>query len=275
MSMTRRWRFFPLVALAAAFLLVTGLMIGFGNSTRAQEEEEASHPAHIHDGTCGDGLGAVVYPLANVGAGLMMGTPQPESMVGAADAIPADTSITVVQAAFADITGGVYAVNVHESDENIGNYIACGNVGGEAYGPDLAFGLAELNDSGYSGIAWLHDNGDGTTTVAVFLVHSMEGGEATPEESPEEGAAAPSGEEVAVSIADFAYDPNPLDITVGTTVTWTNEDSAPHTATQDGGGFNSDRLDQGASFSFTFDTPGTYAYHCEFHANMTATINVT
>jgi plastocyanin len=273
MSISRRSRFFPLVALAAAFLLVTGLMVGLGNSTKAQEEE-ASHPAHIHSGTCGDGLGDVVYPLDNVGAGTMMGTPQPESMVGASDAIHVDSSITHVDAAFSDIVGGEFAVNVHESDENITNYIACGNVGGEAYGPDLAFGLAELNDSGYSGVAWLHDNGDGTTTVAVFLTEEgAEGGEATPEESPE--AAAPSGEEVAVNIADFQFDPTSLDIAAGTTVTWTNQDSTAHTATGEGGIFNSDRLEQGDSFSFTFDAPGTYNYYCEFHANMTATINVT
>jgi plastocyanin len=275
MSISRRWRFFPLVALAAAFLLVTGLMVGFGNSTRAQEED-ASHPAHIHSGTCGDGLGDVVYPLDNVGGGTMMGTPQPESMVGASDAIPVESSVTHVDAAFADITGGEFAVNVHESDENIGNYIACGNVGGDAYGPDLAFGLAELNGSGYSGVAWLHDNGDGTTTVAVFLTESEGGGEATPEEgTPDEGAAAPSGEEVAVNIADFAFDPTSLDIAAGTTVTWTNQDSTPHTATGDGDTFNSDRLEQGASFSFTFEAPGTYNYYCEYHANMTGTINVT
>jgi plastocyanin len=274
MSISRRSRFFPLVALAAAFLLVTGLMVGFGNSTRAQEED-AGHPAHIHSGTCGDGLGEVVYPLDNVGGGTMMGTPQPESMVGASDAIHADSSITHVDAAFSDIVGGEFAVNVHESTANIGNYIACGNVGGEAYGPDLAFGLAELNDSGFSGVAWLHDNGDGTTTVAVFLTEEGAAPEGEAEATPDEGAAAPSGEEVAVNIADFQFDPTSVDIPAGTTVTWTNQDSAPHTATGEGGIFNSDRLEQGASFSFTFEAPGTYNYYCEFHANMTATINVT
>ncbi len=37
---------------------------------------------------------------------------------------------------------------------------------------DLAIGLATLNDSGYSGVATLHDNGDGTTTVTVYLTHA-------------------------------------------------------------------------------------------------------
>jgi hypothetical protein len=43
-------------------------------------------------------------------------------------------------------------------------------------GSDLALGLGELNGSGYSGVAWLHDNGDGTTTVTVFLTHNATGG---------------------------------------------------------------------------------------------------
>jgi plastocyanin len=269
--------------LAAALLLVTGLMVGFGSPTSAQdEEEEASHPVHIHSGSCAN-LGEVVYPLQNIGAGTLAGTPQPASVVGSSSAIPVESSINVVQAAFSDLVGEEYAINAHESDENIQNYIACGDVGGEAYGPDLVFGLAELNNSGYSGVAWLHDNGDGTTNVAVFLTEAegAAGGEATPaaeappaaEESP--AAAAPSGEEMAVSIANFAFDPPSLDISAGTTVTWTNNDSTAHTATGDGGTFQSGNIDPGQSFSFTFDTAGTFAYHCEIHPNMVATINVT
>ncbi len=49
-------------------------------------------------------------------------------------------------------------------------------------GSDLAIGLAELNGSGHSGVAWLHDNGDGTTTVDVVLMHR--GMMRTPEATP-------------------------------------------------------------------------------------------
>jgi hypothetical protein len=93
-------------------------------------------------------------------------------MMGASDAIPVEISTTTVQAPLADLTGEAYAINVHESMANIGNYIACGNIGGMMMGSDLAIGLGTLNDSGYSGVAWLHDNGDGTTTVTVFLTHA-------------------------------------------------------------------------------------------------------
>jgi hypothetical protein len=99
--------------------------------------------------------------------------------MGSTSAIPVEVSVTTVQADLNSLVSSDYAINVHESADNIGNYIACGDIGGMMMGSDLAIGLGELNGSGESGAAWLHDNGDGTTTVSVFLTHS--GGEmATP-----------------------------------------------------------------------------------------------
>jgi plastocyanin len=278
MSLIHRRRFMSLVPLMAAFVLVSGLMIGFGSPTSAQDEE--SHPAHIHDGTCGTGLGAVVYPLDNVGGGTMMGTPVTGQQMGATDAIPVQTSTTVVKTTLQELTSKPYALNVHESAANIGNYIACGNVGGMVMGSDLAIGLAELNNSGYSGIAWLHDNGDGTTTVIVGLSETSAltgGGAATPAATPAASPAASTqagATAQAVSIKNFAFDPPTLTVPVGTTVTWTNNDSTAHTATADDGSFQSGNIDPGGTFSFTFSTPGTFNYHCEIHANMTASITV-
>ena len=75
-----------------------------------------------------------------------------------------------------DILGGDHAINVHESAENIGNYVACGDIGGLMIGTtDLLFGMAPLNDSGLSGVGSLHDNGDGTTTVYVYLTSGTAG----------------------------------------------------------------------------------------------------
>ena len=68
--------------------------------------------------------------------------------------------------------------------------------------------------------------------------------------------------------------PASLDIAVGTTVTWTNNDGAPHTVTADDGSFDSGNLDQGATFSFTFETAGTFSYICKIHPSMTAVITV-
>ena len=63
-------------------------------------------------------------------------------------------------------------------------------------------------------------------------------------------------------------------MSVGDTVTWTNNGEHPHTVTADTGAFASQRLDPGASFSFTFTTAGTFAYHCEFHSDMTGQVAV-
>jgi plastocyanin len=64
----------------------------------------------------------------------------------------------------------------------------------------------------------------------------------------------------------------------GTTVTWTNKDSAGHTVVEsDGqaGGPSSGTLANGQSYQFTFNTPGTFHYKCSIHPQMTATVTVT
>ena len=80
-----------------------------------------------------------------------------------------------------------------------------------------------------------------------------------------------------VTIADFAFTPSNLAVSVGDTVTWTNTDSVPHTVTQNpsGSGFQSGTIASGESFSFTFEEVGEFTYFCEFHPNMTGTIVVT
>ena len=78
----------------------------------------------------------------------------------------------------------------------------------------------------------------------------------------------------AVTIQNFAFGPASLSVAAGTTVTWTNADSAAHTATADDGSFDSKSIAAGSTFSQTFDTAGTFAYHCSIHPNMTGTIEV-
>jgi plastocyanin len=95
-----------------------------------------------------------------------------------------------------------------------------------------------------------------------------------PAASAAPSAAPPAATGSAVSIAGFAFAPAALTISVGTTVTWTNNDSASHTVTADDGSFKSGTLANGATFSQTFSTPGTFAYHCGIHASMTGTITV-
>ncbi|MCW5873441.1 MAG: cupredoxin family copper-binding protein [Anaerolineales bacterium] len=87
------------------------------------------------------------------------------------------------------------------------------------------------------------------------------------------------GNSATVSIANFSFGPGTLTVKAGTTVTWRNNEDAPHTVTADDGSFGSNTLGQGDSFSFTFTEAGTYDYHCQFHggaghAGMSGTIVV-
>lgn len=77
-----------------------------------------------------------------------------------------------------------------------------------------------------------------------------------------------------VTIKNLAFSPATLTVAVGDTVTWTNDDTAAHTVTADDGTFDSGRLATGETFSETFDTAGTYGYHCTMHPGMVAEIVV-
>jgi plastocyanin len=82
------------------------------------------------------------------------------------------------------------------------------------------------------------------------------------------------GDPGAVTIKDFAFAPGSITVAAGTTVTWTNQDSASHTVTADDGSFDSKALATGATFSQTFPTAGSFTYHCAIHTSMTATVVV-
>ncbi len=81
-----------------------------------------------------------------------------------------------------------------------------------------------------------------------------------------------------VSIVDNdrsnSYKPNPIEVKVGDTVTWVNDDSAVHTATANDRGFDSGVLMKGDSFSFTFDKAGEYQYYCDVHPKMVGKVVV-
>jgi amicyanin len=79
----------------------------------------------------------------------------------------------------------------------------------------------------------------------------------------------------AVSIDNFTFGPPKLTVKAGTTVTWTNRDDIPHGIAATNNTFaKSKALDTDDSYSFTFTTPGTYAYFCYIHPHMTGTIVV-
>ena len=87
------------------------------------------------------------------------------------------------------------------------------------------------------------------------------------------GGEATGGE---VVIDRFTFMPEAAEVAAGTTVTWTNEDSAAHTVEDQGGLFaESESLAEGDEFSFRYDDPGEYPYICGIHTYMTGTVRVT
>jgi plastocyanin len=85
---------------------------------------------------------------------------------------------------------------------------------------------------------------------------------------PPGGTTGPDYKPGTVTIKDFAYSPDTITVAIGTTVTWTNEDSVNHTVTSQTGLFDSGPLSNGKTFSFTFNTAGDYEYHCTIHPSM-------
>ncbi len=114
-------------------------------------------------------------------------------------------------------------------------------------------------------------SGTSTPTAAPTSSVPTANANPTPTATP---TTAPTSSGNAVSIASFAFGPASLTVKVGTTVTWTNNDSVTHTVTANAGAFDSGPLAPGHSFQFTFHKAGTYAYHCSIHPSMTATIIV-
>ena len=80
-----------------------------------------------------------------------------------------------------------------------------------------------------------------------------------------------------VTIDNFAFSPADITIKKGTMVTWTNKDSATHTVTETDGktGPDSGSVATNASYRFTYNSVGTFKYHCSIHPDMTGTVTVT
>ena len=92
---------------------------------------------------------------------------------------------------------------------------------------------------------------------------------ATPEATTAAGTAADT-----ISLKDMAFTPATLQVAVGTTVTWVNNDTVQHTVTSDTKLFDSGPIEPGGKFTQTFTEAGTFAFHCSIHTSMTGSITV-
>jgi len=101
------------------------------------------------------------------------------------------------------------------------------------------------------------------------------GKKAEPAEAPAAApAAAVAGPVKTIVINRLAYTQPQIEIAAGTTVIWKNDDQLAHTVTADDASFDSGMIPTGGSWSYTFTTPGTFAYHCTPHPFMKGTVVV-
>jgi hypothetical protein len=131
------------------------------------------HPAHIHTGTCAE-LGDVVYPLTDVDA--------------------SGASVTIIEVPLADLLAtGPYAINVHLSADEVGTYVACGDIPVEAVGgettaaaeatatvapaaeasPAAVGGTSSVTDIGTSGVGTTFTGSTGFLVVAMGALGVM------------------------------------------------------------------------------------------------------
>ena len=85
-----------------------------------------------------------------------------------------------------------------------------------------------------------------------------------------------------IVIRNDAFTPQHIEVTIGTTVTWTNQDTVPHTVAfspvvlSSSNSWESGLLYPGQSFTYTFTSSGAFQYHCQEHPfEMIGTVNVT
>jgi len=84
----------------------------------------------------------------------------------------------------------------------------------------------------------------------------------------EDANSAGTGPVASVSMDHNTFIPSEITVAPGTTVTWVNNETMPHTVVNPNQGFRSKFLVKDAKFSFTFTTPGDYDYLCSIHPNM-------
>ncbi|HEV2582853.1 MAG TPA: plastocyanin/azurin family copper-binding protein, partial [Ktedonobacteraceae bacterium] len=85
-----------------------------------------------------------------------------------------------------------------------------------------------------------------------------------------------------VYMRDEAFSPARIQVVLGTTVTWTNQDTVPHSVRlspammSSSDDWESGLLYPGQSFSYTFTSRGTFPYYCQEHPyEMGGTVTVT
>lgn len=123
-----------------------------------------------------------------------------------------------------------------------------------------------------------------TAALALAACSSSGGATAAPASQPAASSAASApaaaggacsagtGSGTAAQIKDFTF-PSGLSVAAGSAISWTNGDSTNHTVTLDDGSCDTP-VNAGETVTVTYNTPGTFAFHCTIHPNMTGSLEV-
>lgn len=158
--------------IAGCFLLgATGMALAQDDDTA---NESHVHPAHILAGECGDLDPAPVASLTSLELPLNDDEDDNDAqgVLTAAAVLTSETDD--IDLNFEDdVLTSAHSIVVHESEENIQNFIACGEIGGIVVDGELLVALHPMNDSGYTGIAKLDADDSGDIDVEVFLAEPV------------------------------------------------------------------------------------------------------
>ena len=89
---------------------------------------------------------------------------------------------------------------------------------------------------------------------------------------PNGGGGAPP--ENPISMKGSVYSIPSITLAAGSKITWINDDNMVHTVTANDGSFNSGDINPGGQFIYTFNTVGTFNYHCVHHTGMTGVVTI-
>ncbi len=241
----------------AAGLLGGLALLGAAAIPSLAQEASPPRPSHIHTGDC-DELGEVIKPLNSL-------TVPTGEVLGNSDAVVAEAAFSTIDIPLSDLVATDHALKVHLSKEQIQTYLVCGDIGGalDADGA-LIVGLKELDDSGYTGIAYLVPGAGNTTRLSVMIAKVNEGS-AVAADTP---AAAPAAgpQVVDVALSNFVIE-MPDTLPAGPTrFAITNNGQALHNFVIEGNGQSkklANNLQPGQSGFLNIDlAPGVYTIYC-------------
>jgi len=85
----------------------------------------------------------------------------------------------------------------------------------------------------------------------------------------------PTPTTVNATISSGAFTPNQINISVGSTVLWTNKDTVMHSVVADNGAFSSGAIAPDRQYSYMFPSAGTFTYHDASNPGMVGTVTVS